>query len=82
MSNTAELKKDISAIEGHYFQNAKRIRSFLFNDNYSELSKYLHSHLTSLKSDLDLLAEKSAELKVLESSSTSDNTAIQLSLPF
>lgn len=82
MSNTAKLKKDISVIEGNYFQSAKRIRSFLFNDNYSELSKYLNNHLISLKSDLDLLAEKSAELKVLESSSTSDNTAIQLSLPF
>lgn len=82
MSNIAELKKDISAIEGHYFQSAKRIRSFLFNDNYSELSKYLNNHLTSLKSDLDLLTEKLAELKALKSSSTSDSTAIQLSLPF
>ena len=82
MSNTAKLKKDISVIEGNYFQSAKRIRSFLFNDNYSELSKYLSKHLTSLKSDLDLLAEKSTKQDVLESSNTSNTTTIQLSLPF
>lgn len=80
MNTTKELEKEISAIEGHYFQGAKKIRDFLFNDNYDGLNKYLNRCSDSLKSDLDLLRNKVKDLSSLEDNST--HTAVQLSLPF